>query len=60
MPNSTNEMEAIYDMPELSSEVQEDMIKSPWETVADSFYFVENKLVMHTKAEFNYSESMDQ
>ncbi len=26
----------------------EDMINSPWETVSDSFYFVEGKLIMHT------------
>lgn len=30
------------------------MIESPWETVSDSFYFVEDKLIMHTKAEFSY------
>ena len=42
-------------MPELSPETQQDMISSPWETVSDSFYFVENKLVMHTKAEFSYA-----
>ena len=30
------------------------MISSPWETQADSFYFVEGKLVIHTKALFSY------
>lgn len=50
MPNSTNEMEAIYDMPQLDPELQQDMINSPWETVSDSFYFVGKELIMHTKA----------
>jgi len=31
------------------------MINSPWETKADSFYFVEEKLIMHNKAEFSYA-----
>lgn len=31
------------------------MINSPWETKSDSFYFVENKLIMHNKAEFSYA-----
>jgi hypothetical protein len=31
------------------------MIDSPWETKSDSFYFVEGKLVMHNKAEYNYA-----
>lgn len=60
MPNSVNEMEAIYEMPELSQEEQEEMIKCPWETVSDSFYFVGGKLIMHTKAEFSYAEFKDE
>lgn len=57
MPGSTNEMEAIYELPELSQEEIEDMINSPWETVSDSFYFVGDRLIMHTKAEFSYGGS---
>ena len=30
MPHSVNEMEAIYEMPELDAELQKDMIASPW------------------------------
>ena len=32
-----------------------DPIKDTWETKSDSFYFVENKLIMHNKAEFSYA-----
>ncbi len=35
------------------------MIASPWETKSDSFYFVDNELIMHNKAEYNYSPNLD-
>jgi hypothetical protein len=56
IPNSTNTWETIYDLPELSEEIKDEMIESPWETKSDSFYFVENKLIMHHKALYNYSD----
>ena len=31
------------------------MINNPWRTKSDSFYFVENELIMHNKAEYDYS-----
>lgn len=30
------------------------MIANPYETKSDSFYFVQNKLIMHNKASFKY------
>jgi hypothetical protein len=56
IPNSTNTWETIYELPELSEELKEEMIEAPWETKSDSFYFVENKLIMHHKALYNYSD----
>ena len=35
------------------------MIDNPWETRSDSFYFVGDELVMHNKAEYNYSPVED-
>ena len=32
------------------------MIDNPFETKSDSFYFVGDQLVMHNKAEYDYSE----
>lgn len=32
-----------------------EMIVHPYETQSDSFYFVDNKLVMHNKADYSYS-----
>ena len=55
IPNSTNTWETIYIIPELDSALKQEMIDSPWETKSDSFYFVENNLVMHHKALYNYS-----
>lgn len=31
------------------------MIDNPFETKSDSFYFVGDELVMHNKAEYDYS-----
>lgn len=54
IPNSTNSWEAIYDMPELTPEEKEYIIANPFVTKSDSFYFVNNVLVMHNKAEYAY------
>jgi hypothetical protein len=55
IPNTTNTWEVIYTMPDLSEEEKEELINNPWETRSDSFYFVDGRLVMHNKAEYNYA-----
>lgn len=55
IPNSTNTWESIYTIPDLDPIIKKDMIVHPWETKSDSFYFVEDKLIMHNKALYNYS-----
>ena len=55
MPNSQNSMEAVYDFPDFGKELEEEMIKCPFETLSDSFYFVEGKLVMHNKAAYSFA-----
>jgi len=55
IPNTVNNWETIYNIPEIDEATKIDMIESPWETKSDSFYFVDNKLIMHHKAEYNYS-----
>jgi hypothetical protein len=57
IPNSTNSWEAIYDMPKLSEEEKQDIIANPYQTKSDSFYFVNDVLVMHNKAEYSYSKA---
>eukprot|EP00744_Colponema_vietnamica_P003681 GILI01005606.1.p1 GENE.GILI01005606.1~~GILI01005606.1.p1 ORF type:complete len:184 (+),score=66.59 GILI01005606.1:74-625(+) len=56
IPNSTNTWEAIYSLPELDEATIQDMMAHPWETKSDSFYFVDNELVMHNKALYSYAE----
>lgn len=58
-PNTVNNWESIYDVPVLTPEMQSDMISSPWLTTSDSFYFVENTLIMHNKAEYSYAVMED-
>jgi len=55
IPNSTNTWEAIYDMPELDPDLMEDMINNPWETQSDSFYYVNDQMVLHNKAKYAYT-----
>ena len=54
IPNSTNTWESIYTIPEMDPKLKQEMIDHPWETRSDSFYFVEDKLIMHNKAIYNY------
>jgi hypothetical protein len=57
IPNSTNTWEAIYDVPPMSDAEKNEVIENPFESRSDSFYFVEDKLIMHTKAEYGYTQS---
>lgn len=54
MPSSTNTCEHMYDLPALSDAEVTEMVKGHYETRSDSFYFVDNKLVMHHRADYNY------
>jgi len=55
IPNSTNTWEAIYDMPELDPDLIDAMIREPWETKSDSFYYVGDEMILHNKANYAYS-----
>ncbi|XP_025090640.1 protein unc-119 homolog B-like [Pomacea canaliculata] len=55
IPHSRNTVEHIYEFPSLSPDEIQEMIDHPFETKSDSFYFVEDKLVMHNKADYAYN-----
>ncbi|XP_041836784.1 protein unc-119 [Melanotaenia boesemani] len=59
IPYSRNTCEQIYCLPELEPNIVEEMIASPYETRSDSFYFVNNKLIMHNKAEYSFTPQRD-
>jgi hypothetical protein len=54
IPGSVNTWDAIYSMPPLDDDLVADMVAHPYETQSDSFYFVDNTLVMHNKASYKY------
>ncbi|CAM9620050.1 unnamed protein product, partial [Discosporangium mesarthrocarpum] len=54
IPSSTNTWDAVYTVPPLDEDLIEAMIASPHETKSDSFYFVDNQLIMHNKASYKY------
>ncbi|XP_047999521.1 protein unc-119 homolog [Cydia pomonella] len=55
IPFSRNTCEHIYEFPTLPPDLVEEMIAAPFETCSDSFYFVDNQLVMHNKADYAYN-----
>ncbi|VIO90827.1 Uncharacterized protein BM_BM11378 [Brugia malayi] len=55
IPNSRNTCEHIYDFPQLSESLIDEMVSNPYETRSDSFYFVEDRLIMHNKADYAYN-----
>ncbi|KAG7281804.1 hypothetical protein CRUP_037085 [Coryphaenoides rupestris] len=54
IPNSCNTCEHIYEFPQLPEDLIRLMVDHPYETRSDSFYFVNNKLIMHNKADYAY------
>jgi len=56
IPNTRNTWEVIYTMPEMDPALKQAIIENPYATCSDSFYFVEDRLVMHNKAWYDYSE----
>ncbi|KAK5622215.1 hypothetical protein CRENBAI_007823 [Crenichthys baileyi] len=55
IPSSRNTCEHIYEFPQLSDSLVLQMVECPYETQSDSFYFVDNRLVMHNKANYAYN-----
>lgn len=60
IPQTRNTMEHIYEFPELPKEDMQEMIENPYETRSDSFYFVDDVLIMHNKADYGYNGNLQQ
>nr|XP_027203298.1 protein unc-119-like isoform X1 [Dermatophagoides pteronyssinus] len=58
IPNSINTCEHIYEFPSITPELCQEMINNPYETKSDSFYFVDNHLIMHNKADYSYNNGL--
>ena len=56
-PNTRNSWDVIYDVPLLEDGLVNEMLAAPYETKSDSFYFVDDKLIMHNMAEYRYTEN---
>lgn len=55
IPYSKNTCEHIYEFPTIPPDLVNEMIMNPFETRSDSFYFVDNCLIMHNKADYSYN-----
>ncbi|PSN53647.1 Protein unc-119 B [Blattella germanica] len=60
IPNSKNTCEHIYEFPTLAPDLVKEMISHPFETRSDSFYFVDDRLIMHNKADYAYDGGLQQ
>ncbi|GMH40924.1 hypothetical protein BSKO_08828 [Bryopsis sp. KO-2023] len=56
IPGSENSWEGIYDLPQKSEEEIDEFEKSPGEHQSDSFYFADDRLIMHNKAFYEYRD----
>lgn len=54
IPESTNTWYSEYELPPMDNALINEIVKRPFETESDSFYFVEDELIMHNKARYNY------
>lgn len=54
IPNSVNTWDAVYAVPPLDNRLVDEMVNNPHSTQSDSFYFVNDRLVMHNKASYSY------
>jgi len=59
IPNTVNSREFIYELPELSQEQMMDIIVSSWQTKSDTFFFANGQLIMHVRAEYDYTGSFE-
>ncbi|CAH1957447.1 unnamed protein product [Acanthoscelides obtectus] len=55
LPFSRNTCEHIYEFPALPAQLVNEMTAHPFETRSDSFYFVDDCLIMHNKADYAYN-----
>ena len=49
IPNTVNTWETIYILPELDDDTKQEMIENPGEAKSDSYFFVEDKLILHQR-----------
>ena len=53
-PGTVSTWSFVYELPTLASETKAAIVGVPGSVVSDSFYFVNNELVMHHKANYTY------
>ena len=54
IPGSTNTWDALYDVPNLDPDLVEEILSRPYDVTSDTFYFVDDELVIHNKASYRY------
>lgn len=55
-PNSKNTWEYTYELPEIKKEFVNDILENGEITKSDTFFFVENEMIMHNKVDYMFTE----
>ena len=55
VPNSVNTWEYVYEIPELPQEYKNQLLLGET-TTSDTFFFVEDDMIMHNKSEYEFTE----
>lgn len=53
-PDAVNTWEVIYNLPEITDEIRNDILENPFIMTTDSYYFVGDNLVIQNKAYYKY------
>lgn len=56
IPFSTNTWDTVYETPSLSQQEINEIVKSPFQMRSDTFYFVDDELIIHNKASYEYTK----
>ncbi len=57
VPNSVNNWEYIYEIPQLDSEMINDLISNGQKLTSDTYFFAKNKLILHNKSEYYFKDN---
>jgi len=52
-PNSRNTWEYIYELPKLDEEIITELVKNGGKLESDTFFFVQEELILHNKSNFD-------
>ena len=53
-PNSKNQVEYVYEVPQLEDSIVQEILTKKLSTHSDTFFFADGEIIMHNKAEYTF------